>query len=209
VSITTHRLQLPLTDENVQKIRAGDLVYLDGVITISAGLPTFDRIFNYVKEGKDLPVDLTGAALFHLGSYSREVDGKFEVSYMNPTTSTRFNAYMPTLIRGLKLKAVGGKGGLDHESAKALQEVGCIYLSFLGGGATLHSQAIKEVVSVDWPDFIAHYRLTRLRVENLGPLTVGIDAHGGSLYDSLAANAQAKLPEILKQMKESRVAQSH
>src|SRR5690606_27503186 len=95
-----------------------------------------------------LPTDLRGAALFHLGSYSREVDGKFEVLYMNPTTSTRFNGFMPRLIRELDLRMVGGKGGLDQASVDAMRDTGCVYLSFLGGGCTLLSQAIREVVSV-------------------------------------------------------------
>ena len=141
-----------------------------------------------------------GRTLFHLGSYSRETGGAFEVLYMNPTTSTRFNPHMPTLIRAFDLHAVGGKGGLDAASARAMQETGCVYLSFLGGGCTLHSRAIKEVVSVHWDDLIAHYRLVTLQVEGLGPATVAIDAHGMSLYDGLQASAQAKLPALMSML---------
>ena len=60
-----------------------------------------------------------------------------------------------------------------------------MYLSFLGGGCPLLSEAITDVVSVHWTDLIAHFRLVTLRVAGLGPLTVGIDAHGNSLYDTL------------------------
>src|SRR5262245_43144636 len=31
----------------------------------------------------------------------------YEILYVNPTTSTRFNAYMPGLIRDLKLRVTG------------------------------------------------------------------------------------------------------
>ena len=64
-------------------------------------------------------LDLRGAALFHLGSYSRDDRGAFEVLYMNPTTSTRFNEFMPRIIRGLDLRLTGGKGGSDQAGMTA------------------------------------------------------------------------------------------
>lgn len=202
---TVHHVQLPLSEAVVRSLRAGDAVYLDGEIVITAGLPTHERMLQYIDTGRPLPIDLHGAAMFHLGSYSRDTGRTFEVLYMNPTTSTRFNPHMPKLIRSLGLRAVGGKGGLDDASAAAMREVGCVYLSFLGGGCTLLSRAIKEVVSVDWDDLIAHYRLVRLRVADLGPLTVGIDAHGNSLYHDLAASARSKLPSILADLRAKRL----
>jgi fumarate hydratase subunit beta len=191
-------LTLPLTPEAVRDLNAGDFVRLDGEIVLTAGLPTHERILDCVRAGTPLPIDLAGGTLFHLGSYSRDKDGRFEVLYINPTTSTRFNAHMPTLIRHFGLRAVGGKGGLDAACAAAMQEVGCVYLSFLGGGSALLSDAIKEVVAVAWDDLVAHYRLVKLRVEGLGPLVVAIDARGSSLFDTLKASAEQRLPEILQ-----------
>ncbi|MEO7403877.1 MAG: fumarate hydratase C-terminal domain-containing protein, partial [Burkholderiales bacterium] len=136
---TTHRLTFPLDERTARTLRAGDMVVLDGEIIITAGLPTHQRILEYIDSGRALPTDLRGRSLFHLGSFSRETAGAFEVLYMNPTTSTRFNPYMPRFIREFGLHAVGGKGGLDAACTKAMQEIGCVYLSFLGGGCTLHS----------------------------------------------------------------------
>jgi fumarate hydratase subunit beta len=193
----THRLKLPLTKADVLKLRVGDFVLLDGDIVLTAGLPTHERIREYVAAGKKLPIDIEGGTLFHLGSYSREKDGRFEVLYMNPTTSTRFNPFMPEFIRHFDLRMVGGKGGLDAASAAAMKEIGCVYLTFLGGGAALHSDAIKEVIEVAWNDLVSHYRLVKLRVEGLGPLLVGIDAHGNSSFDALNERAEQRLPDIL------------
>ena len=204
MTVRTHRLRLPLSEAAVRTLRAGDLVILDGEMTITAGLPTHQRIQQHLDAGQPLPVDLAGGALFHLGSFSRDTDAGFEVLYMNPTTSTRFNGYMPGFIRRLGLRAVGGKGGLDAECARAMQDAGCVYLSFLGGGCPLLSDAIKSVVSVHWTDLIAHFRLVTLRVEALGPLTVGIDAHGTSLYDTLHDDAAARMPGILAALRAER-----
>lgn len=193
----TRRLQLPLTEEQARALALGDMVSLDGEIIMAAGLPTHRRIVDFIEAGRPLPTDLRGAAMLHLASYSREADGAFEVLYLNPTTSTRFNSLMPKIIGCFGLRAVGGKGGLDMACVQAMKEAGCVYLSFPGGGCTLLSQSIKEVVSVDWHDLIFHYRLVKLRVEGLGPATVAIDAHGNSLYENLRQAAQSRLPDIL------------
>ena len=204
MTLQTHRLTLPLSEAATRSLRAGDHVILDGEMTITAGLPTHQRIQQHLDDNLPLPVDLTGGALFHLGSFSRDTATGFEVLYMNPTTSTRFNAYMPGFIRRLGLRAVGGKGGLDAACARAMAESGCVYLSFLGGGCPLLSDAIKSVVSVHWTDLIPHFRLVTLRVEALGPLTVAIDANGNSLYDSLHATAAARMPAIMAALRADR-----
>lgn len=204
MTIRTHRLTFPLSADDARTLRAGDLVVIDGEIVVTAGMPTHERLLGCLAGREPMPMDLQGVSLFHLGSYSREVDGRFELLYINPTTSTRFNPYMPTLIPGFQWHAVGGKGGLDMACAKAMQEVGCVYLSFLGGGCTLLSEAIEEVLEVGWTDMLMHYRLARLRVRGLGPATVGIDAHGRSLYAEEQQTARDRLPELMAELDRER-----
>lgn len=154
-----YTLNTPLKKEDVAKLKLGDLVYLNGEIVITAGLPTHQRIMQYIENGQELPIDLENAVFFHLGSYNREKNGKFEVLYVNPTTSTRFNPYMPTIIRKFHLRAVGGKGGLDKENVKAMKEVGCVYLSVLGAGSPLSHWQLRRLsqspgtisyLTIDW-----------------------------------------------------------
>lgn len=194
MAITTHRMNFPLTEADARKLHAGDQVIIDGEIIVTAGLPTHARFLDCLDGKEPFPMSMQEASLFHLGSYSREIAGQFEILYINPTTSTRFNPHMPRLIRELKLHAIGGKGGLDEASTKAMQEAGCVYLSFLGGGCTLLSQAIVAVLEVGWTDMLTHYRVVRMRVRGLGPVTVGIDAHGNNLYTQIheAAHKQLK-----------------
>jgi len=201
------RIRMPMSREDARSLKAGDMILLDGEIIITAGLPTVQRLVACVEEGRDPPIPLQGASLFHLGSYSQDTaQGGLEILYMNPTTSTRFNPQMPRLIRHFGLTAVGGKGGLDAASVAAMAEVGCVYLSFLGGGAPLHSSAITAVREVAYPDLVAHYRLVRLAVEGLGPVTVGIDAQGNSLFATLQAGARARMAGILEGLAASRAA---
>lgn len=202
----THRLTLPLTRADVAQLHAGDLVVLSGEIALTAGLPTHQRIREAIAGDRELPFPLAGGTLFHLGSYSEDTPDGFEVLYMNPTTSTRFNAYMPDFIRALDLRLVGGKGGLDDASAEAMRAAGCAYLSFLGGGCQLLSAAIERVIAVGWDDLVAHYRLVKLAVRELGPLTVAIDCHGNSLYARLRDAASERLPELMAQLARDREA---
>ncbi|MDF3822540.1 fumarate hydratase C-terminal domain-containing protein [Leptospira sp. 96542] len=189
-------LTLPLSRADVEGLELGEMVTLSGHVTMSIGLPTHRRMAELLDAGQALPVDLRDGAFMHLSCYNRErPDGSLEALYLNPTTSTRYNAYMPRLVEGAGLRLVGGKGGLDEASVLTLQRQGCAYLSFLGGGCTLLSQAIRRVVSVHWPEEIAQFRLLTLEVRELGPATVAIDAHGNSLYEQLRTRATARLLE--------------
>lgn len=205
MSVREHELTLPVSRDEIEALRAGDVVYLTGEIFATAGLPTHDRLLRCVAGEEQAPFDMTNGALFHLGSLNEEAeDGSLRIIYMNPTTSTRFNGHMPRLIPGLGLRMTGGKGGLSAESARAMAECGCVYLAFLGGGAEIITAAIRKVTGIGWPEMISHYRIARIEVERLGPLTVGIDAHGTSIYDATRDAAMERRDEILRRMKRAR-----
>ena len=199
-----HELAFPLDEHRVRALRVGELVCLSGRVTVSIGIPTHQRMAEAAVQGKPLPVDIRGGAFLHLSTYVREGDGWCEPVYLNPSTSTRYNAWMPAIVRGLGPRIVGGKGGLNDESVATLQECGCVYLSFLGGGSPLLSRALRGVHSMHWTEYISQFRLLTLDVQSLGPATVAIDAQGQSIYQSVAARAQARMPDILAQMAKAR-----
>lgn len=202
----TWHLTLPLTEEAVRALNVGDQVVLSGDIVTTIGMPTHQRLLDCLDAGEPLPVDFKGGAFFHLSSYNREnpaTASGYEALYMNPSTSTRYYETMPRIIRSFGLRLVGGKGGLDMECVRALQEAGCAYLSFLGGGCTLHTQAITEVVSVHWTDYISQFRLVTLRVAGLEG-TVAIDANGNSAYEMLRLSAQERMPQIMQELNQER-----
>jgi fumarate hydratase subunit beta len=199
-----YRFNTPLQEERVRMLKLGDTVYLDGEIVIMAGVPTFQRAIEYIERGDELPVKLKNTVIFHGASYNRKADDEYEILYLGPTTSTRFDLYTPTIIRECKVRAIVGKGGLSKENVEAMKEVGCVYLSVLGGGTPLLSPAIREVTSVNWLDLIPLFRLITVRVEGFGPAVVAIDAHGNSTYEKTKTEAEKKLPEILKKLSEGR-----
>lgn len=192
-----HRLSLPLEPGASDDVLAGDIVHLSGDVVMSIGLSTFRRLRQELHDGVAPPLDLRAAALMHISSSGRRLpDGSHELDYINSTTTTRFDDVMPDLIRGYGLSVVGGKGGLGRASVEAMRESGTLYLSVPGGSATLLSSAVREVVEVHWTEYIWQFQLIKTRFEDLGPLTVGIDAHGTSLYEDLRERAQGRLPQI-------------
>lgn len=197
-------LDLPLTPEGARELRLGDIVYLRGEAVVTAGFPTHQRLVEGIAADRPPPIALEGSAFFHLGCMSRMENGIQRPLYVNPTTSTRFNAFIPDIVRKYRMTVLAGKGGLDSASIAAMQDVGCVYLSIVGGAASLLTEGVMEVLETGWDDLIQQFRLTRLRLDRFGPLTVAIDAHGHSIYQDLSAQAQLRLPEILARLRERR-----
>lgn len=199
-------LTLPLSPDEARSLKLGDMVLLSGDVTVTAGFVTHERMISAVEKGEDLPFDLTGQAFFHMGSNCRQDGNKFLPNYVNPTTSTRFDAFMPTLIRKLGLTATGGKGGMGPECARAMQETGCVYFSMPGGASPLLTAGAGERLGTGWDDLIEQFRLSRFKLNSFGPVTVAIDAHGKSMYQDLSDRAAERLPDILADMKAARSA---
>lgn len=198
------QLTLPLTQDEARSLRVGDLVMLGGKIVATAGFPTHQRIIEALDGHRTLPFPLTGSAVFHLGSSCREECGRWLPNYVNPTTSTRFDAFMPDIIRGLGLTSTGGKGGMSAACVQAMKEVGCVYFSMPGGASPLLSKGVVERLATGWDDLIEQFRLARFRLEQFGPVTVAIDAHGNSMYQALQKQARDRLPDILKELEAAR-----
>lgn len=194
---TLRRLTLPLSPDQARALELGELVLLDGEVVVSAGFVTHERIIAALEEGEDLPMDLKGRSFFHMGGSCSLRDGRWLPNYVNPTTSTRFDAFMPTIIRKLGLTSVGGKGGMGAECVAALKDVGSVYFSMPGGASPLLSRGAVERLETGWDDLIEQFRLSRYRLDGFGPVTVAIDAHGNSMYEDLQRQAETRLPDIL------------
>lgn len=198
------RITLPLTPEAARALKLGDVVLLDGDAVATVGMPTQKRMVSELEAGRELPLPLRGGSFFHMGvSYEEAATGPGPLHYVNPTTSSRFDHLMPSLIRTLGLSATGGKGGLGAESVAAMREVGCVYFSFVGGASALLSQGVQAVTDCAWTDLIMQFRLNRIRLDGFGPVIVAIDAHGNSIYERLMNSARERMPEILQSLRPS------
>ena len=65
-----------------------------------------------------------------------------------------------------------------------MQEVGCVYLAQIGGCSQLCTKSVQKVEGRFWDDLAANVGV-RIRFQELGPLIVGMDAGGTSLYEGV------------------------
>ena len=188
-----HELRFPVTDPNeILKLRAGDEVTVQGHI-IGIRDRTQIRIFD---EGVPPPIDLAGALLLHTAPNVRKVgEGRYEPICIGTTTSARMARFTEPPGREHGVRAICGKGGFPEEVIEPLSRHGMVYFAIVGGAAALETTQIEEIEEVAWEELMPEC-LWKFRVRDFGPLTVGIDAHGNSLYRDVQTRAQAKLEEL-------------
>ena len=187
-----HELTFPADEAAVRALRAGDTVTLQGEV-IGIRDATQIRIFD---QGQEPPMSLRGAALLHTAPNVRKrPDGSYEPMCIGTTTSARMSRFTEGLIRDHGARAIMGKGGLLPEALEPLRQHGGVYLAIVGGAAALETTQIEEIEEVAWEELMPEC-LWKFRVKDFGPLTVGIDAHGNSLYHDVQSRAQEKLKEL-------------
>jgi L(+)-tartrate dehydratase beta subunit len=191
-----HHFKTPLTEADVRQVRIGDSVTLDGII-FGVRDANLIRIFD---QGVAPPVDWRGAALLHTAPNVKKVGpGKFEPLSVGTTTSMRMDRFTEGLLRDYGVRAILGKGGLSARSAQLMQQYGACYLSVTGGAAAMETLQLEEIEKVYWEDLMPEC-IWQFRFKGLGPLTVGIDAHGGNLQLDVQTQAERKTEEILRSM---------
>jgi L(+)-tartrate dehydratase beta subunit len=195
-NMAEYRFKTPLTEADVRQLRVGDSVLLDGVI-FGIRDANMIRLFD---QNAALPVDWRGAALLHTAPNVRKIGpGKYEPICVGTTTSMRMDRFTEGLLRDHGVRAILGKGGLSAQSAELMAKYGACYLSVTGGAAAMETLQIEEIEAVYWEDLMPEC-IWQFRFTGLGPLTVGIDAHGANLQSEVQAQAQQKTAELLRQM---------
>ncbi|MDK2854167.1 MAG: fumarate hydratase subunit beta [Thermococcaceae archaeon] len=168
------KLRTPLTEEDVLKLKAGDLVYLSGVIYTARDL-AHRKI---LEEGA--PFDLRGAVIYHCGPIVQKESGRYRIVSAGPTTSARMNRHLEKIL-SMGIKGIIGKGGMNPEPFK---EHRAVYFAFTGGAGSLAAKSVKRVLDVYWLEELGiPEAVWVLEVEDF-PLIVGIDAFGNSLYSN-------------------------
>jgi len=191
--VAKHEVTFPITDEQeILKLEAGDEVVVQGHI-IGIRDRTQMRIFD---EGVEPPMDLRGAFLLHTapGVRKRE-DGGYDPVCIGTTTSARMVRFTEPLGAQYEVRAICGKGGFPDEAIEPMRRLKMVYFAIVGGAAALETTQIEEIEEVAWEELMPEC-LWKFRVKDFGPLTVGIDAHGNSLYREVQDRAKEKLEEI-------------
>ena len=191
--MATQEVTFPITDaREIEKLRAGDEVTVQGHV-IGIRDRTQIRIFD---QGREPPIDLSGALLLHTAPNVRKLGpGRYEKICIGTTTSARMVRFTEGLGAQYGVRAICGKGGFPDEAIEPMRRLGMVYFAIVGGAAALETTQIEEIEEVAWEELMPEC-LWKFRVKDFGPLIVGIDAYGNSLYREVQDRAKTKLEEL-------------
>ncbi len=197
--MAVHKLKTPISEEDVRKLKVNDTIYITGTI-FTARDEAHHRALDFHKEGKKLPLNLQGLAVFHCGPIVRKKGDEWIIVAAGPTTSTRMDLFEDEFIKNFKVRVVIGKGGMGKKTTDAMKKYGAVYGALTGGAAVLAAKAIKKVRSVEWYDLGMPEAMWVLEVEDFGPLTVGIDAHGNNLFEDVRERVEETKEKIYEKL---------
>lgn len=171
-------ITVPVAKEEIQDLRAGDYVYLTGVI-YTARDAAHKRMDEALSEGKELPLDIREQMIYYMGpSPARE--GR-PIGSAGPTTASRMDKYAPRLL-DLGLGGMIGKGKRSQAVQDAIVRNKAIYFAAVGGAGALLSKCIKKADVIAYDD-LGTEAIRRLEIEDL-PAIVVIDSEGNNLYET-------------------------
>jgi len=191
--MTEYHIRTPLHKRDIAILRAGDIVYLSGII-YTARDEAHLRILELTKNNKPLPFNLDGAVIYHCGPLVVPDKKGWKIIAAGPTTSARMTDMTPALLDSHNVRAIIGKGGMK-DIASVLKD-NCVYLAYTGGCAALAADMIMEVPSVQFQDLGMPEAVWVLKVNNFGPLIVGVDTKGKDLYAEVIKQAEESLTKV-------------
>lgn len=175
-------ITVPFDKETAKSLKAGDYVYLTGVI-YTARDAAHKRMDESLNNGDKLPIDIDGNVIYYMGpSPARE--GR-PIGSAGPTTATRMDKYTPRLL-DMGLTGMIGKGKRQPKVKEAIVRNNVVYFAAVGGAGALLSQRILKSDVVAYDD-LGTEAIRRLEVENF-PVIVVIDSEGNDLYERVTAN---------------------
>jgi fumarate hydratase subunit beta len=169
------KIQLPLKDADLERLRAGDHVLLSGVI-YSARDAAHRRMIASLQKGETLPIDVRGQVIYYVGPTPAR-PGRV-IGSAGPTTSMRLDSFTPALLEA-GLKGIIGKGGRGPAVREALKKHKAVYFLAVGGTGALLSQRIKKVDIVAYEDLVTE-AVRRMEVEDFPAIVVN-DIYGNDL----------------------------
>ncbi len=169
-------LTLPLSEEQIDRLSAGEPVLLSGVI-YTARDAAHKRLCTLIQEEKELPFNLINASIYYAGPCPQK-PGQI-MNSCGPTSAIRMNAYAPLLFdRGVKCTIA--KGPVSGDVVSAIVRNHAVYFCATGGAGALISQCITAARVFAFDD-LGTESVKQLTVREM-PLIVGIDCRGESLF---------------------------
>jgi L(+)-tartrate dehydratase beta subunit len=194
-----HVLDMPIDADRARTLKIGDTVTLQQTlfgIRDATQIHMFDR-------GRRTRLDLQGHAVIHTAPnvHRVEVSEDAPVGYapfcIGTTTSMRMERFTKPLMEREGVRLIIGKGGMGPSTLEAFAELGGAYLAIVGGAAALETTWIEKIEDIDLDDLHPE-SLWKFRIRDFGPLLVGMDAHGGSLFADVQRDVASRRDSIIQ-----------
>ncbi len=182
----TYYLKMPLSDEDVMQLKAGDIVHLTGTM-FTARDAAHKRLVDLIDAGEKLPFDLKGSVIYFVGPTPPKPGDP--IGSAGPTTSYRMDAYSPILISHGQ-KGMIGKGKRNKEVIEACKKYKAVYFGATGGAGALIGKTIKKAKVIAYPE-LGPEAIREIEVEDF-PVTVINDVYGNDLYSIGRAEYEVK-----------------
>lgn len=191
-------IKLPMSKSDAKSLKLGEMVTVSGLLFTGRS-----RLhIRAVEDNICPPIDYEKInCFFHVGPVMKQNGDEWEVVSCEPTSSIRFERYGADVVKKFNLRTLIGKTTMGPRTAQALKEVGGVYLTKIGlSGNSLRGQ-VKKVHDVYFLEELGKTECTWIyEVDHFGPFFVAIDSDGNNYFEELAREADAKMPEIEKQL---------
>ena len=173
----TKKITLPITDEDIKGLKAGDSVLLSGTI-ITGRDAAHKRLFELIEKGEPLPVDVKGEIIYYVGPAPAKPG--YAVGPAGPTSSYRMDKFTPALL-DLGMKGMIGKGARSQAVIDSIVKNKAVYFAAIGGAAALIAKSIKKEELLCYED-LGTEAIRRYTIEDF-PCIVAIDSEGNNVYN--------------------------
>ena len=180
----------PLTQKDTEKIHAGDIVCITGII-YSARDAAHKRMYEALEKNEPLPFNMEGNIIYYLGPTPARPGNA--TGSAGPTTASRMDKYTPALL-DLGLKGMIGKGRRSEDVRNSIVKNRAVYFAAVGGAGALLSERIKSSKVIAYDD-LGTEAVRELYVEEF-PVIAVIGPDGEDLYKTVAAEAALKQAKI-------------
>ena len=136
-------INLPLDDEIIKDLRAGDGITLNGIIYVGRDA-AHKRMIEALDQGNSLPFDIRGQVIYYMGPTPPR-PGQV-IGSAGPTTSGRMDIYSPRLIAE-GLKGMIGKGSRSMAVREATIKYRAVYLGLSVAPGLSYRRALKRLMS--------------------------------------------------------------
>lgn len=201
------QLTLPVSEEKILDLRAGDAVQISG-IAITGRDAAHKYMVETLIEGAgsmsdedrkvhdELKEVLRDGAIYHCGPIVKEEDGRWSFVSSGPTTSSREEPCQDRIIAAFGLRVIIGKGGMGKRTLEACRKFKAVYVHGTGGAGVYNAKAVSEVIDVyKKDDFGFPEAMWKIRLSKLAGI-VTMDAHGTSLHAELADRFDRQLAKL-------------